>query len=513
MPRLLVVDDEPNVLYSLEKCLSSSALEVISAGTAKDGLNLVRQRQPDAVILDVRLPDMSGLDAYDRIRQIDPRLPVIVITAFAKTDTAIEAMRRGAFEYLLKPVDFRRLREVVGKALEVSRLSRVPAVFAEEEPADASADRIIGCAPAMQEVYKAIGRVAPQEVTVLILGESGTGKELVARSIYHYSRRGHGPFLAINCAAIPEALLESELFGHERGAFTGADQRRIGKFEQVSGGTIFLDEIGDMSSATQAKVLRLLQEQRFERVGANDTIQTDVRVIAATNKNLSALVEEGKFRQDLFYRLNGFTIQLPPLRERREDLPLLTEHFLRIYNRELGKNVRSVTPETKRLLESHNWPGNVRELQSALKYAMVHATGEILTPDCLPETCRPAHVVSSPAFAAPPPVGGSLEVAQYVRQLLESQSTEIYRQVDAAVDRVVLDEVLRHVKGNQLQAAELLGISRTTLRAKLRSLGLAVEKWLLAENEHGERRQESRGVANPIESDIGPGEPLPSERG
>ena len=488
MARLLVVDDEPNVLYSLEKCLSSSTLDVISAATAKEGINLVHQRQPDAVILDVRLPDMSGLDAYDRIRQIDPRLPVIVITAFAKTETAIEAMRRGAFEYLLKPVDFRRLREVVAKALEVSRLSRVPAVFNEEEPADASADRIIGCAPAMQEVYKAIGRVAPQDVTVLILGESGTGKELVARSIYHYSRRSHGPFLAINCAAIPEALLESELFGHERGAFTGADQRRIGKFEQVSGGTIFLDEIADMSSATQAKVLRLLQEQRFERVGANDTIQTDVRVIAATNKNLASLVEAGKFRQDLFYRLNGFTIQLPALRERREDIPLLTEHFLRIFNRELGRNVRSVTPETHRLLETHTWPGNVREFQSALKYAMVHATGEILTPDCLPETCRPAHLAAPPAIAVPMPIGGTLEVAQLVRHLLESQSSEIYRQVYAAVDRIVLDEVLRHVKGNQLQAAELLGISRTTLRAKLRSLGLAVEKWLLPDAEHHERR-------------------------
>ena len=489
MQRLLVVDDEPNVLYSLEKCLSSSTLDVISAGTAKEGIGLVNERKPDAVILDVRLPDMSGLDAYDRIRQIDPRLPVIVITAFAKTETAIEAMRRGAFEYLLKPVDFRRLREVVGKALEVSRLSRVPAVFAEEEPADSPADRIVGCAPAMQEVYKAIGRVAPQEVTVLILGESGTGKELVARSIYHYGRRSQGPFLAINCAAIPEALLESELFGHERGAFTGADQRRIGKFEQVSGGTIFLDEIGDMSSATQAKVLRLLQEQRFERVGANDTIQTDVRVIAATNKNLSALVDEGKFRQDLFYRLNGFTIQIPPLRERREDLPLLTEHFLRLYNRELGKNVRSVTPETKRLLETHHWPGNVRELQSALKYAMVHATGEILTPDCLPEICRPAHASGPLPISSIAPVGGSLEVSQYVRQLLENHPSEVYRQVTAAVDRVLLDEVLRHVKGNQLQAAELLGISRTTLRAKLRSLGLAVEKWLLPDD-HGERRGE-----------------------
>jgi two-component system nitrogen regulation response regulator GlnG len=284
-------------------------------------------------------------------------------------------------------------------------------------------------------------------------------------------------------------LLESELFGHERGAFTGADHRRIGKFEQVSGGTIFLDEIADMSAATQAKVLRLLQEQRFERVGANETIQTDVRVIAATNQNLSELGEEGTFRQDLYYRLNGFTIQLPPLRERRDDLPLLTDHFLRQFNGELGKNVRAVTPEARRLLEAHHWPGNVRELQSALKYAMVHATGEILTADCLPDNLRP----STPPAAVPAGAGspaappGTLEVVRLVRQFLEAGEPEIYRQVYASVDRVVLEEVLRHVRGNQLQAAELLGISRTTLRAKLRSLGLAVEKWLLPEGDHPHR--------------------------
>jgi nitrogen regulation protein NR(I) len=480
MPRLLVVDDEPNVLYSLQKCLSSESLEVITAKTAAEGLAKVVDQLPDAVILDVRLPDMSGLDAYDRIREIDPRLPVIVITAFAKTETAIEAMRRGAFEYLLKPVEFRRLREVVARALEISRLSHVPAVISEEEPEDSPADRIVGSAPAMQEVYKAIGRVAPQDVTVLILGESGTGKELVARSIYHYSRRGLGPFLAINCAAIPENLLESELFGHERGAFTGADQRRIGKFEQMTGGTIFLDEIADMSGATQAKVLRLLQEQRFERVGANETIQTDVRIIAATNKNLSELVEQGTFRHDLFYRLSGFSIHLPPLRDRREDIPMLVDHFLRIFNREMRKNVRAVTPEAVRVLAAHHWPGNVRELQSAIKFAMLHAISEILTPDCLPESCRPAGAAAAASSSAASLVSSStgLEVGQYTRELLQAAPPDIYRLISAAVDRVVLDEVLRHVKGNQLQAAELLGISRTTLRAKLRSLGLAVEKWL-----------------------------------
>jgi nitrogen regulation protein NR(I) len=489
MQRLLVVDDESNLLYALKKYLSTPALEVFTASTAQEGLRLVKETRPDAVILDVRLPDMSGLDAYDRIRSLDAQLPVIVITAFARSETAIEAMRRGAFEYLLKPVDYHELQRVVAKALEVRRLSHVPAVMEDGDAAQGDADRIVGQSPAMQELYKAIGRAAPQDVTVLVQGESGTGKELVARAIYHYSRRSRGPFLAINCAALPEALLESELFGHERGAFTGADQRRLGKFEQTSGGTIFLDEIGDMSMATQAKVLRLLQEQRFERVGANETIQTDVRVIAATNRNLATQVELGRFRQDLFYRLNGFTIQLPPLRERREDLPALTRHFLRILNRELGKNIRGLTPAVETLLAAHDWPGNVREFQSAIKYAMLHASGDILTPEDLPEVCRlgdagsvPPEPEIDPLIADAPPAGGdwdNLNLGPFVRELLNSHDGDIYRKVGAAVDRVVLNLVLQHVKGNQAQAAEYLGMSRTTLRSKLRGLGMTLEKQLV----------------------------------
>jgi two-component system nitrogen regulation response regulator GlnG len=480
MATLLVVDDEPNVLYSLEKSLQSEALRVLSAATAHEGLELVRQHAPDVVLLDVRLPDLSGLDAFDRIRQLDPRLPVIIMTAYATTDTAIEAMKRGAFEYVLKPVDLHQLRDLVARALELSRQSHVPAVFEETEPADGAVDRIVGRCPAMQEVYKAIGRAAPQDVTVLILGESGTGKELVARALYHHSRRSRAPFLAINCAAIPEALLESELFGHERGAFTGAERRRIGKFEQAHQGTIFLDEIGDMTGATQAKVLRLLQEQRFERLGGNETIQTAVRVLAATNQNLEELVAAGRFRQDLFYRLNVFTIRLPPLRERRDDLPILVAHFLQLFNRELGKNVRSLAPEALRLLEAHDWPGNVRELQSVIKYALIHATGEVLTPDTLPESFRngPPAVPAAQAAAE----ASTLEVAHFVRGLLRSGELAIYRKVCLAVDRVVFDEVLRHANGNQVQASELLGISRTTLRAKLRALGLAVEKQYLPDS-------------------------------
>ena len=471
MATLLVVDDEPNIVYSISECLGSPSLKVISAGTAREGIDLVGQTRPDAVILDVRLPDMSGLEAYDRIRSIDPRLPVIMLTAFALPETAIEAIQRGAYEYLLKPVDFARLREVVAKALVVSRFSRVPALLADapignSSTANVSADRIVGNSAAMQEVYKTIGRVAAQDATVLILGESGTGKELVARALYHYSKRNSQPFLAINCAALPEALLESELFGHERGAFTGADQRRIGKFEQIHGGTIFLDEIGDMTAATQAKALRLLQQQQFERIGGNVTITTDVRIIAATNKDLPTLVEQGKFRPDLYYRLSGFTVLLPPLRDRRDDVPVLTDHFVELYNHDLGKNIRSVTPAAREALERHWWPGNVREFQSAIQYAMVHATGEVLTIDCLPRSC----------ITEPGSVVEASQLSQLVCQLLAEGQTDIYHRVGTVVDRIVLQEVLRHVGGHQQQAAELLGISRMTLRSKLRALGLAVER-------------------------------------
>ncbi len=472
MARLLVIDDEPNTLYSFERCLSTDTLQVLPAATARAGIALVESARPDAVIVDVRLPDMSGLEAYDRIRAIDPQLPVIVITAHGSTDTAIEAMKRGAFDYLLKPVELHKLRDVVTRALELRRLADAPAAT-DPELGDEQTGLIVGRAPAMQELYKAIGRVAPQDVTVLVLGESGTGKELIARAIVQYSRRATQPFLAINCAAIPESLLESELFGHERGAFTGADRRRIGKFEQVDGGTIFLDEIGDMSPATQSKVLRLLQEQQFERVGDNHTIRTDVRVIAATNKDLPKLVAEGRFREDLYYRLNGFTIQVPPLRERADDLPVLIEHFIKMFDREFGKSVRGLAPAAARLLQAHTWPGNVRELQSAIRYAVVHATGDVITPQCLPEGVRPL------APAAPRTnEGPQLELDTLVRELLANRTPDLYRRVCARVDRVVLEEVLRHARGNLVQAADILGISRTTLRAKLRALGLAVEKQL-----------------------------------
>jgi DNA-binding NtrC family response regulator len=313
----------------------------------------------------------------------------------------------------------------------------------------------------MQEVYKAIGRFAPQDVTVLILGESGTGKELVARALYQHSKRAELPFLAINCAAIPESLLESELFGHEKGAFTGADRQRIGKFEQSQGGTLFLDEIGDMSPATQAKVLRVLQDQQFERVGGHETVTSDVRLIAATNQKLDELVGNGRFRQDLLYRLNGVTIQIPPLRDRKEDLPLLVEHFIRRLNGKLEKEVRTIAPDAMLAMQGHNWPGNVRELENTVRYALIQAVTDVVTLDCLPGSVTGRN--SAPATGS----SRLIELREMVRAHLAAGTHDLYRRLIQEVDRVLLEEVLQSVHGNQVHASELLGISRTTLRSKL----------------------------------------------
>src|SRR5260370_30874636 len=337
MPSLLIVDDEPSILLAFRRAYRERALEVLTAETAGAGLTLAQTHRPDVVILDVQLPDMTGLEALQRLREIDARCPVIFITGKSTTDTAIEAMKLGAFEYLLKPLELPQLRQIIDRALAISRMMQIPAVVAEGEPVDDRADAIIGRCAALQEVYKAIGRVAGQDVPVLITGESGTGKELVARALYGHSRRAAGPFLAINCAAIPDHLLESELFGHEKGAFTGADRRRIGKFEQCSGGTLFLDEVADMSPLTQSTLLRILQEGSFERLGGNETVHADVRILAATNQDLHAAVAAGRFRDDLYYRLSVFTIHLPSLRERGEDLILLIRHYLRRFNKELNR--------------------------------------------------------------------------------------------------------------------------------------------------------------------------------
>src|SRR3954471_860277 len=330
MANLLLIDDHPGLLPDqVGHVFPAPAHRVEIAHSGAEGLRRVAAVRPDVILLDLRLPDQSGLDVLKQLRQIDARIPVVLVTVVRSADSAIEAMRQGAYDYLLKPLDLQKLDRVIGEALKVARLMREPAVIARTPPDDDQpGEAIIGSCPAMQDVYKAIGRVADQTFPVLITGESGTGKELVARAIYQHGPRAKATFLALNCAAIAEGLLESELFGHEKGAFTGADRRRIGKFEQCSGGTLFLDEIGDMPPATQAKMLRLLQEQAFERVGGNETVRTDVRLIAATHRDLEAWSSEGRFRPDLYYRLGVFTIHLPPLRDRGEDLAMLVQQFL-----------------------------------------------------------------------------------------------------------------------------------------------------------------------------------------
>jgi two-component system nitrogen regulation response regulator GlnG len=321
----------------------------------------------------------------------------------------------------------------------------------------------------MVEVYKAIGRVAAQDVPVLINGESGTGKELVALAIYQHGPRAKAPFLALNCAAIPENLLESELFGHEKGTFTGADRRRIGKFEQCSGGTIFLDEIGDMPLALQAKILRLVQEQAFERVGGNETIRTDVRLIAATHRDLAAWSAEGRFRPDLYYRLGVFTISLPPLRERGDDLPMLIHHYVRRFNRELGREVREVALEAMEKLRGHSWPGNIRELQSVLKQALLRSTGPVLIPAFLPWPQGVPHTAAAAALSA----GESAPLESFIRQRLQAGSNALYEETLRRVEQFLLPLVLESTGGNKVQAARILGINRVTLRMKLRASGLS----------------------------------------
>jgi nitrogen regulation protein NR(I) len=473
MLKLLIVDDEPNVLYSLQRTLQTDSLQLLTASTGQRAVDLLEEERPDVVLLDVRLPDMSGLETFDLLRQIDPRLPVIFMTAYSSAETAIQAMQRGAFEYLLKPVEVAQLRQVVQRALETSRLRQVPAVVDQAEFLGENVDLIVGQSPSMQEVYKAIGRVAPQDVTVLIQGESGTGKELVARSIFHYSRRAHRPFLAVNCAAIPESLLESELFGHERGAFTGADRRRIGKFEQTHEGTLFLDEIGDMTGATQAKMLRILQDQCFERLGGNELIQTDVRIVAATNQNLLQLVDEGKFRQDLYYRLNIVTIFLPPLRERVDDLPRLADYFRQRFNPQLGKNVVAFSADALAQMQAYHWPGNVRELQSAIKHALLHATGDVIGLHELPSLIR------SPHGTAPPPEmkhHADAALIRHIQHLLQTGQTDLHEKLHREVDRILITQALEHLGGNQVQTAELLGIARMTLRNRIRELGISSKR-------------------------------------
>jgi two-component system response regulator AtoC len=468
---LLLIDDDSALLPAqVRQVFPVPGHRVEVAFTGAEGLARVSVGPPDVILLDLGLPDQSGLEVYQQVRRIDARIPVIFVTMAKGADAAIEAMKQGAYDYLFKPLDLKELRRVVREALEVARRMREPAVVAETA-ADSDVDgAIVGACPAMREVYKGIGRVASQLVPVLITGESGTGKELVARAIYQHSRRAAAPFLALNCAANPENLLESELFGHEKGAFTGADRRRIGKFEQCSGGTIFLDEVGDMPLALQAKVMRLLQQQAFERLGGNETLRTDVRLIAATHRDLKVWSADGKFRPDLYYRLSVFSLHLPPLREREDDLPMLVQHYLRRFSRDLGRDVREIAPEALERLRSYAWPGNIRELQSVLKQALLRASGTLLVSAFLPELDASTELPTSRSLRE----GDNPGLEAFIAQRLRFDTQDLYAQAQRELDRILLPRVMDYSLGSQRQAARVLGIAPKTLRQKLRELGLNI---------------------------------------
>ncbi len=479
MPSLLVIDDDRSILAFVEKSLAAIA-DVEIAANGADGLEKFRSGQFDAVLLDIQLPDQNGLAVYCELRELDRQIPIIFMTVDAASDTAIEAMQLGAFDYIAKPLSSEPLRDLVEKAIEQRQISSVPvAISADDESDDHSAELFIGRSPAMLDVFKAIGKVAKQDVPILIRGESGTGKELVARALYQYSHRSDEVFLAVNCAALPDNLLESELFGHEKGAFTGAESRRIGKFEQCNGGTLFLDEIGDMAPSVQAKVLRVLQEQRFERVGGNKELTTDVRIIAATNRPLEQMVIDGDYREDLLYRLNGVTIQLPPLRDRLTDVPSLIQFFLVQAKREFNKpDLEGLSPEAVKLLTNYRWPGNVRQLRAVIRRCVLDSVMPVITPDGLPvEVTRSQidpRIGNEHPSSDPTPVPGA-GLPALVRRLLENRSTNLYAEATEYMERYVITEVLKDTNGNQSQAAEILGITRGKLRDRITSFNIVLK--------------------------------------
>jgi two-component system nitrogen regulation response regulator GlnG len=468
MPKLLVVDDEPLICQSFDWVFSTSDVEITTAGTITEARRKFDENPPDVVVLDLQLPDGSGMELFEHIQATDPKRPVIFLTAHGTTQTAIEAMKRGAFDYLGKPFELEHMSALLERAFEAARLMREPAALPEDLPTDL----IVGRSPSIREICKQIGRVAPLDVTVLILGESGTGKELVARAIYQHSHRAEKPFLAINCAAIPEGLVESELFGYEPGAFTGAGQRRIGRFEQADRGTLFLDEIGDMPLPVQAKILRFLQDQTFERVGGGKSISTRVRVLAATNHDLEQLIAAGRFRSDLYYRLKEIIIRVPPLRDRSDDIAELAHHFLFQFARESGRDVWEISSDALQILCSHPWPGNVRELRGAIKEAALRTHGRKILAEFLPPGLVNGDGTPASSQAEPP----LANLTDRIDGLLSAGDRDIYHRVVGAVERELILRTLRFTGGHLGQACERLGIDRKTLRNKLRELDIAPEK-------------------------------------
>ncbi len=455
MAKILVVDDEESIVWAFRKLVEPMGHGFLSAATAEKGIELARAEQPELVFMDVKLPGMDGLTALAEVRRVAPRAKYVVVTAHGTLDTAVKAVKAGAAEYLTKPVDLERVRALIETALSGPALNQEVQGLRKRE----TLTGIVGRSAAMQEVFKQVAAVAASEAGVLIVGESGTGKELVARAIHHNSGRSNGPFEAINCGSIPETLLESELYGHEKGAFTGAVRQKPGKFEVASGGTVFLDEIGELPLPAQVKLLRFLEERAFSRVGGTEPVTVDVRIVAATNVNLEERVREGRFREDLYFRLNVVKIEIPPLRNRRDDIPLLVAYYL-----DLARGA-GLSDEAMDILKAHTWPGNVRELRNAIERGSVLAHGGAIRPEHLPETVR-----------APRPIGET-DVEARVRDLVErliqqAVPGDLYRQVEARWEKALLRRVLELTGGNQVKASELLGINRMTLRKKIEAHGL-----------------------------------------
>jgi len=466
MGKILIVDDESNVLTSFEKMLVGQGHQVSTARRAKEAMQHLESDYPDLLIMDIKMPEMNGLEAYRQIKQTYSKLPVIIMTGFGTTESAIEATKLGAFDYLIKPFEPEEMMGIIDRALESVRVMQRQV---ELDPGKSllSTDAIIGQSMAMREVYKAIGRVAQTDVTVLIRGETGTGKELVARAIYQHSLRNHLPLIVMNCVAIPETLLESELFGHEKGAFTGAIAKRIGKFEQGRGGTILLDEIGDIPLSIQAKILRVLEEKSFERVGSNETINVDIRLIAATNRNLENSISEGKFREDLFHRLNVVSIHLPPLRDRRDDIQQLADYFLERFSARHKINKPSLPPPAMELLSNHRWPGNVRELEHCIQRLIIFTRGyPIQVSDVQHALEYQQEIISS---AAPKSLAAfEQQLKVLVKQFLEIHTgSTTWKQFLEINERSLLVSALQLTRGNQTKAAKILGLTRPTLQAKI----------------------------------------------
>ncbi len=500
MPTALVVDDDRSLRFLIQRSLESIPVDVITAATAEEALSLMSDRRPDVVLLDIMLPGRSGLDVLYDIQAIDRRIPVIFVTADSGSATAIEAMQRGAYDYISKPIDLPQLTHLVQNAIRARQLMSVSVALVADHDSLAIDKAFVGRSPEILQVFKAIGRVAAQDVPVLIRGESGTGKELVAQAIYQHSDRRDQPYMAINCAALPDTLLESELFGHEKGSFTGADRRRIGKFEQCHGGTLFLDEVGDMAPVVQGKVLRLLQEQKFERVGGNETISTNVRIITATNRPLEQMVEDKTFRSDVLFRLNGVTIHLPPLRERRGDIPLLLKYFLGKSQKELNKqHIEGLSPESLEILVKYRWPGNVREMQSVVQQAVLNTVGPIIIPEFLPREVvtdsavlrpddhssapKPAAVAETHAAETSNDPSGIPDLAAFIEERIQARTTNLSAEVIERVEKYMFTRVLQSTNGNQSQAAEILGITRGKVRDRVEAFGISLLRSVKVDSE------------------------------